>query len=147
VPGEQPHQAADQHREVQHRVVPVERLHQERIRQEYLLQRVLAGQADVLLGVPDPGRPVQRAGQRHPGLAPGVRPKREQAEQHARLAGEDSDHGEPRRTRAPLGKRRRGRHRQHQRSGNRSLQPGELDAQHDRPPRRVRNRNVIRPKC
>ena len=57
---EQPDQAADQHGEVQHRVIEVERLDHQRVRQEHPLDRRFARQGDRPLEMPDPLCPAHR---------------------------------------------------------------------------------------
>ena len=114
---EQPDQAADQHGEVQHRVIEVERLDQQRVRQEHPLDRRFARQGDRPLEMPDPLRPAHRPQRR------GVR----------EAAGE-LGHPAPSRPGRPLACYR-GERRQHERAqrSDRSLAPCHLETQHGHP--------------
>jgi hypothetical protein len=85
VPPVHPDQAADQHREMQHVVVQVERLHQQRMRQERPLHRRLARQVQHPLQVPEPPSPGRPASRAHDAERPRELPQRVQSEQHARL--------------------------------------------------------------
>ena len=95
MPGEQPDQAADQHREVQHRVVQVERLDDQRVRQDEPLHGGLAGQVQDPLRVPQPAAPGQAAGRRQNRERPRVLPEREQPEQQRRLTAEPPGRDQP----------------------------------------------------
>jgi hypothetical protein len=84
---EEPDQAAEQHREVQDRVIEVEDLQQQRVRQEDGLQAGLIGQLPGAFQVPDPACPAQRVVAPEQRERPRDLPEREQPAQQRRLPG------------------------------------------------------------